>query len=477
MERGQKLYIFGMAWAVFIVLLGELVWLPDPIRFGHGKALFWIDTIDVAAFAILLVPLAWMAAAILGLAGSRRGGGGNRRAAAAPQHPRSRLEAGAAALTKAAVLAASAGVIGALLMEPRRLVGAACLLGAAWLFAALDLALTERARRARAIPRRSLAVLAASILMLLALGFPTSYMVTYPGITINMNRYASAEGGTVHEPMIGVLVFQRPAFPADWVFAKLFPHYEFEPRENLGMSLGAYDSLVRDMKAEADTLGSAVAFRQVGLGKGAVPHGVKVSAVLAGGPAEGKLRPGDVIGEVNGRGVVTSQDITTFMKGVRPGDEVTLSVKRDGKPMTLRVGTKAHPDNANQAAFGIQIQDELEYDLPRKVQFHAYLAHEGGPSHGAMLALTLIDQLTPGGITNGNKIAGTGTINPDGSIGQIGGIEQKAYTIDRSGADVFFVPDGQEKDARRGSDRLTIVPVKTIQEVIDWLKAHPKHPS
>lgn len=488
MERGTRritrLYIFGMAWAIFIFLLGELIWIPDPIRLGGGKQLFWIDLIDPLAYAILLVPLAWMAAAILGLAALRRGGAAAAArapaaraaapasVAAATATPRSRLEAGAAVLAKAAVLAASAAVFGALLMEPRRLVWAACLLGAAWLFAALDLALTERRRRA--IPWRSLAATAATALLLLALGWPTSYIVTYPGITINMSRYAAAEGGTAHGPMIGVLVFERPAFPADWLFAKLFPHYKFEPKEKLGMSLGAYDSLVRDLKTEADKLGSAVAFSQLGLGKGAVPHGVKVSAVLADGPAEGKLRPGDVILEVNGRSITVSQELTTFMLGVRPGEEVSLSVKRDGKQQLLRVGTKVHPDNADQAAFGIQIEDELEYDLPRKVTFHDYLAHEGGPSHGAMLTLAIIDQLTPGGIANGNKMAGTGTINPDGSIGRIGGIEQKTYTIDRSGADVFFVPSGQETEARLGSARLTIVPVNNIQDVLDWLKAHPK---
>ncbi|MFK7692919.1 PDZ domain-containing protein [Paenibacillus sp. HJGM_3] len=519
MERGQKWYVVGMAWAVIIILLGELIWLPDPLRFGAGKSLFWIDAIDAVAYAILLVPLAWLAGAVRSLAaGLRRHGGRGRAPAVAdgsagtaagaavagpagaasgtggaastsgaagagspaaggarpPARGRSRLAAVAAALPPAAVAVASAASIGALLMEPRRLVAAAALLGAAALFAALDLALAERRRRGRAIPWRSLAGTAVSALMLLALLLPTGYMVTYPGITINMSRYATAQGGTAHSPMIGVLVFERPAFPADWLFAKLFPHYAFEPRENLGMSLGAYDTLVRDMKAEADALGSAIAFQRAGLGRGAVPHGVKVSAVLQGGTAEGKLRPGDVIQQANGRALTTSAELTAFMRGVRPGDEVTLTLKRGSETVSQRVGTRPHPDNPNQAAFGIQIEDELEYDLPRQVEFHDYLAHEGGPSHGAMLTLALLDQLTPGGITNGNLVAGTGTINPDGSIGRIGGIEQKAYTVERSGADVFFVPDGQEEEARRGSNRLQIVPVRTVQDVLDWLKAHPK---
>ncbi|MDF2671271.1 MAG: hypothetical protein K0R67_3577, partial [Paenibacillus sp.] len=210
---------------------------------------------------------------------------------------------------------------------------------------------------------------------------------------------------------------------------------------------------------------------------GATAHGVKVVVVQGDSPAGGKLKPGDVIVQANDRKVTTSLELTSYMREVRPGEEVTLSLMRDGKAMSLKVGTKPHPDNAAQAAFGISIEDELKLDIPRPVAFRDYLAHEGGPSHGAMLTLTLIDQLTPGGITNGNRIAGTGTINPDGSIGRIGGIEQKAYAIERSGADVFFVPDGQETDARRGSGELTIVPVKTVSEVIAWLKANPRKPA
>ncbi|WP_164821805.1 PDZ domain-containing protein [Paenibacillus koleovorans] len=324
------------------------------------------------------------------------------------------------------------------------------------------------------MPRRSLALTAASALLLLALAMPTSYMVTYPGITINMSRYAQVEGGTAHAPMTGVLVFERPAFPADWLFARLFPHYEFEPKASLGMSLGAYDTLVRDMKAEADSLASAVAFRQVGLGSGATVHGVKVTSVQADGPAHESLKPGDVILEANGREIGDAGSLTALMKGVRPGESVAVGLRRDGQRITVRSGTKPHPDNPAQAAFGITIENALELDLPRPVGFRDYLAHEGGPSHGAMLTLALIDQLTPGGISNGNRIAGTGTIEPDGSIGRIGGIEQKAYTIERTGVDVFFVPNGQETDARKGSTTLNIVPVRTIQDVLQWLQAHPK---
>jgi PDZ domain-containing protein len=85
-----------------------------------------------------------------------------------------------------------------------------------------------------------------------------------------------------------------------------------------------------------------------------------------------------------------------------------------------------------------------------------------------------MDELTPGGVTYGNRVAGTGTIDANGNVGVIGGIEQKAYAVARAGADVFFVPAEQEADARKGAPNLNIVPVRTLDDMLNWLKAHPK---
>jgi PDZ domain-containing protein len=123
---------------------------------------------------------------------------------------------------------------------------------------------------------------------------------------------------------------------------------------------------------------------------------------------------------------------------------------------------------------GVQIVDAVELDLPLEVKFKSHLFHKGGPSHGAMLALTLMNQLIPGGVTRGNHVAGTGTIDIYGNIGSIGGIAQKALLIERAGADVFFVPAAQLEEARKDTKDLNIVPVNTIDDMLQWLQNHPK---
>ena len=183
--------------------------------------------------------------------------------------------------------------------------------------------------------------------------------------------------------------------------------------------------------------------------------------------------PGDIIVQMNGHPVSRLEDLQQLMLAVSPGDAVTLEVQREGRKMRLQLDTVPSESDPSRAVIGIQISDYVEFDVPREVMFTEYMLHEGGPSHGAMLALTIIDQLTPGGVTYGNRVAGTGTIRADGSIGPIGGIRQKAFTVARSGADVFFVPSGQEEEARRGAEELNIVPVRTIDDILAWLRDHP----
>src|SRR5439155_26486696 len=96
----------------------------------------------------------------------------------------------------------------------------------------------------------------------------------------------------------------------------------------------------------------------------------------------------------------------------------------------------------------------------------------GGPSAGLMWTLGIIDLITPGELTGGRTIAGTGTIGLDGRVGPIGGIEQKVVAAERAGAKVFFAPADEAASARAVVSGMTVVPVKTLQDALDYLKRH-----
>jgi Lon-like protease len=96
----------------------------------------------------------------------------------------------------------------------------------------------------------------------------------------------------------------------------------------------------------------------------------------------------------------------------------------------------------------------------------------GGPSAGLLWALGVSDVITPGDLTGGRLIAGTGALEPDGTVDPIGGVREKVIAAEHAGAKVFFVPVGDYPDAKGAANGLTLVPVKTYQEALDWLLAH-----
>ena len=100
----------------------------------------------------------------------------------------------------------------------------------------------------------------------------------------------------------------------------------------------------------------------------------------------------------------------------------------------------------------------------------------GGPSAGLVFALGVIDLLTDGDLTGGSRIAATGTINPDGKVGAIGGIKQKVVSTDGEGAELFLVPNANEKEAKAKAKRIgsemEIVGVETLQEAMDAIASY-----
>ena len=479
MLKPARYYLFGLAVALACLVAAELIWLPAPLRTGSGMQ--WIEMIDRLFNALALVPLSWAFAALLGVWQQRN------------------WKSFAILLQLLRLITAGLGIAGAgyVLYAPEKLFQLLVVIGAAAPLVFMDMLLSEGLERARAakvlrevelrasakkwrltllwLPRRGIVVLIITIVLLLALLCPTGYQVTYPGMTLNMNRYAHVEGGNQGGTINGVLVFERPAVPADWLYASLLPMYSFEkiPADEPPLT-ESYAEVVL-MKTDANSVAAAVAMQKAGVGGGITADGVRVIAVVKDSPADQRLQAGDIIVQLDGQAVRSIADLTAYMtKSVKPGDSVVVKLRRDGAEKEVEVKTRASEDASERPAFGISVQTELHLDIPRSVDYKRFMAHIGGPSHGAMLTLAIIDQLTPGGVTHGNRVAGTGTIEADGSIGLIGGIKQKAYAISRTDADVFFVPAALEEAARSGAPALNIVPVKTIDDVLSWLSQHKK---
>jgi PDZ domain-containing protein len=207
---------------------------------------------------------------------------------------------------------------------------------------------------------------------------------------------------------------------------------------------------------------------------------VPVLAVDKGGASAGKLKPGDLLVAVGGKSASTTTGFVTLIRAVRPGTDLALTVLRKGVRTTVRVLTRPSPADATQSRIGItpSLNPVLKLRLPFKVDFRLS-DNIGGPSAGMMFALSLYDLLTPGSLTGGKSIAGTGEISPNGVVGPIGGIGQKLVGAQNDGARLFLVARENCAEALRShydKDKLRLVEVHTLNDAIkalDTWRANP----
>lgn len=200
---------------------------------------------------------------------------------------------------------------------------------------------------------------------------------------------------------------------------------------------------------------------------------VVVSTVVKGGAAEGKLHAGDVIKSVDGTAVKNPADVAELVSKRDAGEDVTFTVvpaeraaaaeKAGKEPEGTQDVTLTTREAEDDGRAIVGIQAGTDHTFPFEIDIN--LADVGGPSAGLMFSLGIVDKLTPGQLTGGKFVAGTGTIDDDGTVGPIGGINMKLVGARNAGARYFLTPD--ENCAAAAADipsGLTLVRVKTIDD-------------
>ncbi|MBE3076326.1 MAG: PDZ domain-containing protein [Actinobacteria bacterium] len=222
-----------------------------------------------------------------------------------------------------------------------------------------------------------------------------------------------------------------------------------------------------DHESAAEMAGSqqeAIAVALRGLGQ-TVPEVVSIGALTTDSPAKGVLRAGDVVVLVDGRAVKTPDAVRTAIRAHKPGESVVFTVRRDGKERVLSVKTV---DSQGRTVVGVLMR--AAFVFPTKVSINA--GDVGGPSAGMMFSLAVYDKLTPGALTGGANIAGTGTIDSAGTVGPIGGIRQKLVGAKRGGATWFLAPAGNCNEVvGHIPEGLKVVRVATFTQARDAVEA------
>lgn len=197
------------------------------------------------------------------------------------------------------------------------------------------------------------------------------------------------------------------------------------------------------------------------------PVQVLVKTVVAGSPADQVLAPGDQLLRIDGQQVTTQEDVHDVLRDTEPGQEVSITFRREGQPERTESVTLGGRSDRSQGFIGIEPVERA--DVPFEVDIA--LQDVGGPSAGLMFALAIVDRMTPGSLTGGEHIAGTGEINAEGEVGPIGGISFKVVAAKEVGADVFLVPQQNCAEAVAAApDDLKLIKVSDLDGAVDALQ-------
>jgi len=207
---------------------------------------------------------------------------------------------------------------------------------------------------------------------------------------------------------------------------------------------------------------AAVALRSLGYPIEIVPRGAEIASVVDGFPAEGKLRPHDLIVAVDGQPVANPDEFRTALLRKRPGDSVRLRVRGGARGRVVEIRTTSNPDRADRPFIGVLIR-EPDVKLPITVRINT--GDVGGPSAGLAFALDLLEELGRD-VDRGYKVAASGELGLNGSVGGVGGIKQKTIGARRAGADVFLVPGDNAREARRHAGGLRVIPVNSFRQAL-----------
>ena len=216
---------------------------------------------------------------------------------------------------------------------------------------------------------------------------------------------------------------------------------------------------------ESKPIAAAVGLRAAGFDVQISGQGAEVQNVVDGMPAQGILQAGDVIVAVDGQRIDTTNALVQAIARHAVGDQVTLTIMRDGVEQDLTMGTKDSLSEPGRPVAGVTVSTYLfDVHMPFAVDIES--DNVGGPSAGFMFALGVLDAVTDGDLTRGYYVAGTGTIGVDGTVGAVGGAAEKALAAEQDGAQVFLVPKEDAPEAGRWVRNLQIIPVERFEDAI-----------
>ena len=335
------------------------------------------------------------------------------------------------------------------------------------------------------VKNRIMRFIVSGILALILLGASSSFLLTNngldaPGVALSVEsmvnvpaQYRHLHKGTF---ILTTVISHAPILAGEWIVGKtdpamvILPPEAVVPKDTTPQEQAKQDyQMLDDSEATAITVGLRLAGYQTQM----IGKGARVVSILPGSHANGILNVGDIITGLNGTPIQTTSDLIEQVQAQSASGLVRLQVERNQTQMEVTIPLMAPTSSSNSPKIGISITSAgFDYKTPFPISIVTQKIN-GGPSAGLMFTLTLYNMLSPDDLTRGLRIAGTGTINLDGTVGPIGGVQQKVAAAEQVGAVYFLCPADNYADAVSVARSIKVIKIATAEQAIQFLKTLP----
>jgi PDZ domain-containing protein len=264
-----------------------------------------------------------------------------------------------------------------------------------------------------------------------------------------------------------------------YIWSLVNDSYDLYPREVIlpdGVTPKELSEISIQNMRTSENVAIAVALKNVGYEISSKGDGVAVVGILDDSPVKDKLKKGDLLNSINNKNISSATEFISTLRTYSIGETVSIGLLReiDGNKKTLTIETTLieHVEYEGEPMVGFLATTVNErFDFPFEIDIKT--GNVGGPSAGLMMALNVYNNLIPEDLTNSMIVAGTGTIEIDGSVGPVGGIKQKVIAAKKAGAELILVPVANFEEAKIfETEETAIVAVDSFSEALSVISQY-----
>jgi conserved hypothetical protein len=303
------------------------------------------------------------------------------------------------------------------------------------------------------------------IILITVVNIELPYYIEAPGGTINLTKRIDKNYKKENGSLNMLYVTEYKGNIVTVLLSKIIKSWDlFEISNQQVSNEDAHDIYVRNKVMLDNSINNATYVAYNYAGKNLTIK--EIQNIVIATTKDNGLKIGDIILSIDNYDVENNKTIKEYLSSLNPGDKVNLKIKRNDKEETISITID------EDKLIGIMLITNYIYETPDDLNIN-FRSGEGGSSGGLVLALGIYSEITDTDILKGRNIAGTGTIDIDGTIGEIDGIKYKIAGAVRNKMDVVLVSPYNYEEAKQvvkeNNYNIEIVCVKTFEEAINYL--------